>query len=268
MPPTCLLPRVIAFALTSAWLLGLADLAFAAEVEETIARIKPSIVAVGTFQRTRTPAFQFRGTGFAVADGTLVATNAHVLPAKLDADGQEQLVILLPVPAVDQRAGMQAQVRAARVLARDVPHDIAVLKIDGTPLSPLALGDSSLVREGRSVYFTGFPIGSVLGAHPATHRALVAAITPIAIPQGNASQLNAATLRRLAEGTFPVFQLDGTAYPGNSGSPVYEAESGAVVGVVNMVLVRATKETLLSQPSGITYAVPVEHLRALLATVR
>lgn len=251
-----------------AGLLAPADIASATDAEGTIARVKPSIVAVGTFERTRTPPFQFRGTGFAVADGTLIATNAHVLPAKLNAERQEQIAILLPARAGDGRSGMHAQVRAARPVARDDAHDIAVLKIDGAPLSPLALGESSTVREGRSVYFTGFPIGSVLGAHAATHRALVSAITPIAIPQGNAGQLNAATLRRLAEGTFPVFQLDGTAYPGNSGSPVYEAGSGMVIGIVNMVFVRATKESLLSQPSGITYAVPVEYLRELLATVR
>jgi S1-C subfamily serine protease len=65
-----------------------------------------------------------------------------------------------------------------------------------------------------------------------------------------------------------VFQLDGIAYPGNSGSPVFEARSGAVVAIVNMVLVRATKESLLSQPSGIAYAVPAEHLRALLSAHR
>jgi S1-C subfamily serine protease len=108
----------------------------------------------------------------------------------------------------------------------------------------------------------------VLGPYPATHRATIAAITPIAIPQGRAGQLSAATARRLAAKPFPVFQLDGTAYPGNSGSPVYEATDGAVIGIVNMVLVKATKETLLSQPSGIAYAVPAEHLRSLLHGVR
>jgi S1-C subfamily serine protease len=65
-----------------------------------------------------------------------------------------------------------------------------------------------------------------------------------------------------------VFQLDGTAYPGNSGSPLYDGETGAVLGVLNMVLVKATKESALAQPSGIAYAVPAEHLRALLARTR
>jgi serine protease Do len=236
------------------------------DVEETIARVKPSIVAVGTFERTRTPAFQFMGTGFIVGDGTLVVTNSHVLPAIVDADRRERLAILVPATRSVGLDGSSLEVREARPVARDVAHDLAVLKIDGAALPALPIGDSTSVREGRSVYFTGFPIGSVLGAHAATHRATVAAITPIAIPQRRAAELDATTARRLASGAFPVFQLDGTAYPGNSGSPVYEP-GGAVIGVVNMVLVRATKESLLSQPSGIAYAIPAEHVRALLATI-
>ena len=42
----------------------------------------------------------------------------------------------------------------------------------------------------------------------------------------------------------------------------------AVLGVINMVLVKATKESALTQPSGISYAIPAEHLRALLAKPR
>jgi len=106
----------------------------------------------------------------------------------------------------------------------------------------------------------------VLGLVPATHRGIVAAITPLAIPQAHAGDLDAAVVRRLGSGSgpFPVFQLDATAYPGNSGSPIYDPATGDVLGVVNMVFVKGTKEAALSQPSGITYAVPSTHLEALL----
>lgn len=236
-------------------------------VEQTIAKIKPSVVAVGTFERTRSPPFQFRGTGFVVGDGSLIATNAHVLPDSIDATRREQIAILIPA---EFREGVQPQVRVRAVTpaARDDAHDLALLRLDGPPMPALVIGDSSAVREGRAVYFTGFPIGSVLGAFAATHRATVAAITPIAIPQRRDAELRAATVHRLKLGAYPVFQLDGTAYPGNSGSPVFEARSGAVIGVINMVLVKATKESLLAQPSGIAYAIPAEHLRDLMATVR
>ena len=90
---------------------------------------------------------------------------------------------------------------------------------------------------------------------------MVSAITPIAIPQARSAELDSKVIRRLASGAFPVFQLDATAYPGNSGSPIYDPESGEVLGIVNMVFVKGTKETALTQPSGITYAVPSKHLK-------
>ena len=74
--------RILLAGLASALLPGRA--AVAASLSQSIARVKPSVIAVGTFQRTRSPAFAFRGTGFVVGDGTLVATNAHVLPVVLD----------------------------------------------------------------------------------------------------------------------------------------------------------------------------------------
>ena len=48
---------------------------------------------------------------------------------------------------------------------------------------------------------------------------MISAITPIAIPQARSAELDPKMIRRLTSGTFPVFQLDATAYPGNSGSP-------------------------------------------------
>jgi hypothetical protein len=45
---------------------------------------------------------------------------------------------------------------------------------------------------------------------------------------------------------------------------VYDPATGEVLGIVNMVFVKRTKESALTDPSGITYAVPANHLRALL----
>ena len=229
----------------------------------TIERVKRSVVAIGTFERTRTPPFEFRGTGFAVGDGTLIVTNSHVLPGALEPTRLEVIAILIPALGKGQ-----VQVREAKRLSVDPDSDLALLKIDGPALPSLRLRDSGTVREGQSVLFTGFPIGPVLGPYPATHRGMVSAISPIAIPQARSSELDAQVIRRLANGAYPVFQLDATAYPGNSGSPVYDPESGEVIGIVNMVFVKGTKEAVLTQPSGITYAVPSKHLQNLLDKAR
>lgn len=237
-------------------------LAAQAERTATIDRIKASVVAVGTFARTRSPQFQFLGTGFAVEDGTLVVTNAHVVPAILDPAKLEVLAVLIPILSNDAKD--QAQIREVKQIAVDPGSDLGVLKMSGAPLPALKVRASEGVKEGQEVFFTGYPIGAVLGPYPATHRGMISAITPIAIPQARAGDLDANTLKRLAKGPFPVFQLDATAYPGSSGSPLYDPESGDVIGVVNMVFVKTTKEAVLAQPSGITYAVPSSHLEELL----
>lgn len=237
-----------------------------AGVVETIQRVKGSVVAVGTFERTRSPQFQFLGTGFAVEDGSLIVTNAHVLARVLDPAQRETYAILIPQP--DKDDPNKAQVREATQVATDADSDLALLRISGPALPPLKLGQSADVKEGQEVFFTGYPIGAVLGPHPATHRAIIASVTPIAIPLPRAGELSPQTVRRLASGQYPVFQLDATAYPGNSGSPLYDAATGEVIGIVNKVFVQGTKEAALTQPSGITYAIPASHLRALLQRAR
>ncbi|MEO8739667.1 MAG: serine protease [Casimicrobiaceae bacterium] len=237
-----------------------------ADRSATIERNKGSVVAVGTFVRTRSPPFQFRGTGFAVGDGTLIVTNAHVLLPLVDPSKLESIAILIPMPAKDGKD--QVQVREAREVAVDKNSDLALLRISAPALPALKIRDSNGIREGQEVLFTGYPIGAVLGPFAATHRGMISAITPIAIPQGRAGDLDPATIRRLSGAAFPVFQLDATAYPGNSGSPVYDPDSGEVLGIINMVFVKGTKESALTQPSGITYAVPASRLQDLLKRSR
>jgi len=234
-----------------------------ADVIATIAQVKVSIVAVGTYEQTRSPRFQFRGTGFVVGDGTLIATNAHVLPDAIDSSRLEVISILVLGPERDK-----VTFREARRVAVDPGTDLALLKIDGSPLPALRIGNSDGVKEGREILFTGFPLGAALGPYPATHGGMVSAITPIAIPPARSTQLDPKLLQRLTIGSFPIFQLDATAYPGNSGSPVYDAATGEVVGVINMVFVKGTKESVLTQPSGITYAIPAKYLQDLVQKSR
>jgi serine protease Do len=232
----------------------------------TIAKVRASVVAVGTFSRTRTPQFQFLGTGFAVGDGTLIVTNAHVVPAVLDPAKMEVLAILVASPG---KSGTEmAEAREAKQIAVDPGSDLAVLRILAPALPALKVRGSEAVKEGQEVLFTGYPIGAILGLYPATHRGMISAISPIAIPQAKAGELDPHTLRRIAAGPFPIFQLDATAYPGNSGSPIYDPENGDVLGVINMVFVKGTKESALTQPSGITYAVPSSHIEELLKKSR
>ncbi len=223
-----------------------------------IDRVRPSIVGIGTLQTSRVPEVALFGTGFVVGDGRHIITNAHVVEKTLQGDRWEDLSVFIGV-------GPRPQVRRARKTAVDSRHDLALLEIAGDPLPPLQLGPIALAREGTKLAFTGFPIGAVLGLYPVTHQAMVSAITPIVAPKDTGGQLTAEVIARLRH-PFDVLQLDATAYPGNSGSPLFEQNSGKVVGVVNMVFVKETREDILAKPSGIAYAIPVRYVRIIAAT--
>ena len=239
------------------WLM--APLAALAGLEELIVAAKPGVVAVGVYSATNSPRFGFRGTGFVVGKGDMVVTNAHVLPDPLPTGEQGVLAIVTP------KGGAGQQMRNARLLGIDRAHDLALLHIEGAALPALPLADGSTpLREGMSVAIIGYPIGGVLGFTPVTHRGIVSSITGIVLPAPSSQALNAQAIKQLRQGSFDIYQLDATAYPGNSGSPVFDVASGQVVAVINMVLVKGSKESALTHPSGISYAIPVRFVIDLL----
>jgi len=127
----------------------------------------------------------------------------------------------------------------------------------------LTLADEKFRGDGTYVAFTGFPIGTVLGLYPVTHRGIIASTTPTVVPVQAAEQINLKMLKRMRN-PYLAYQLDATAYPGNSGSAMYDMKTGEVLGVINKVFVQATKEAVISNPSGITYAIPVKYLHQIL----
>lgn len=226
------------------------------ELVETITRIKPSIVGIGTLLPTRQPPGQLLGTGFVVGNGRQIVTNAHVVAKELALEKKEFLAVFIGSES-------HPEIRPATKTYLDEEHDLVLLEVAGTPLPTLRLASNQPVREGQRYAFTGFPIGGVLGLFPATHRGIISAITPIATPAFNANQLTRDKIQQLRT-PFQVFQLDATAYPGNSGSPLYNPATGVVVGVINKVFVKQGRESVLANPSGITYAIPVEYVAQLL----
>jgi serine protease Do len=240
--------------LAACWLAGPVQ---AGELTRTIATVKGSVVGVGTYLKTRSPATSFSGTGFIVDDGLSVITNAHVVPENLDTEKRETMGIVIA-------RGADIEFRPAVLVSIDRVHDLAHLRISGAALPALALGDSAGAVEGQDLAFTGFPLGMILGLHPATHRALLSAITPIVMPSLTSRALDVRAIAQLQRAPFSIFQLDGTAYPGNSGSPVYDPATGAVLAVINMTFVKGLKENAVSHPSGIAYAIPANFVRDLL----
>jgi len=251
---------LLATAAAGGW--GVARAAGAADLPGLIATSKLSVLPVGTYSATGSPRFEFRGTGFVVGDGSLVATNFHVLPEAAEVDSGPQMAVL------GSRVGGETPVRRARVVATDRLRDLVLLQIEGAPMTPLPLADSGAAREGLGIALMGFPIGGTLGYSVVTHRGIIASLTTVALPAPTARQLDQRAVSRLREGNFEVLQLDATAYPGNSGGPVIDIDSGLVLGVVNQVLVKGSRESALSSPTGITYAIPVRLLRELITELQ
>lgn len=228
-------------------------------LSDLISASRASVCAIGTFNPLDSPRFSFRGSGFMVGATGLVATCWHVLPDLAASARAGVATLAIGLPSVD---GMQ--VIEAEVAGVDRVKDLAVLKPRQRLPGGLTLAEQPVMREGADIALLGFPIGGTLGYRLVTHRGIVASIVASSLPGASARQLDEGAVSRLREGSFELLQLDATAYPGNSGGPVVDVESGHVVGLVDMVLVKGNRESALSSPTGITYAVPVRYLKELL----
>jgi S1-C subfamily serine protease len=221
---------------------------------DLIEKITPSVVGIAMFTPLESNSANLLGTGFVVGNGRYVVTNYHVVAKELDTTIVQSYVAMVG-------EGSLIRTKKLDLLAIDPVHDLAILTLQ-EPMPALPLGAEDFLRAGSSVFFTGYPLGAVLGLFPATHTGTIAAVAPDINPARNANQLTIDMLSRLRT-PFMIYQLDATAYPGNSGSPVFARETGEVIGVINKVFVQAGKEAAITNPSGISYAIPVRHLKKL-----
>lgn len=230
----------------------------AASLSEVIAELRPGVVGVGTFQAIRQPQIKFVGTGFGVSDGQHIITNFHVVSGFSELAEKEYPVVLAG-------EGQSIEIFPAEIQASDEDHDLALLSISGGTVMPLKLAPSvRFSAAGTPVATTGFPLGSVLGLYPVSHTGIVSSVAPNLIPQRHAGDLSPRIVRSKR---FMTYVLDLTAYPGNSGSPVYLAETGEVIAVVNRVFIQGTRENAVLTPSGISYAIPVKFVHRILEGV-
>lgn len=230
--------------------------AHAHDLSDLVARVKPSIALVGSYSATDSPRFNFFGTGFVVRDGNSLVTCAHVLQVDANPNAARTLAIQVWTDG-------RWEHRIVKSVAKDALRDLSVLSFDGAPVPALILADGDSVREGQDVLTVGFPIGGALGFSPVAHRGMVAARTTSVPAAARAGSLNERAIAQMRQGGFEVYQLDMTAYPGNSGGPLVNVTTGEVIGVVSIGLLKSSREYALSNPSGITYAVPAHWLKAL-----
>jgi serine protease Do len=167
-------------------------------------------------------------TGFVVHPDGYLVTNAHVVEGSV---------------RVEVEIGEDEQRVPARVVGRDEPSDIALLKIDvGRPLPILTLGDSDRVQIAEWILVIGNPFGLAqsvtAGIVSHTGRADV-------VPAGR-------------DGYYDFIQTDASINPGNSGGPIVNLR-GEVIGIATAI--NATGQ-------GIGFAVPINMAKEILGQLR
>jgi S1-C subfamily serine protease len=148
------------------------------------------------------------GTGFVLDVEGHIVTNNHVITIDSGEPAQKITVTLSD--------GRQFQ---ARIVGRDAPTDLAVLKIDADGLTPVDLGSSAGLQVGESVVAIGNALD--LPGGPTVTQGVVSA-------KGRLIQEN--------EVTIPdAIQTDASINPGNSGGPLVNMR-GQVVGITTAVI--------------------------------
>jgi putative serine protease PepD len=201
----------------------------AASVSSVAQRVLPSVVNISVETATEAGV----GSGFVIREDGYIVTNNHVIEAA--ADGGTIEVELSGEDTVE-----------AEIVGRDVPYDIAVLKVDRDGLAALTFGKSADLLVGQEVVAVGAP----LGLDRSVTAGIVSALNrPVTTGQGDqASFINA-------------IQTDAAINPGNSGGPLVDL-AGRVVGVNSAIA--QIPDVMVGGPSGsigLGFAIPSDQVR-------
>lgn len=153
------------------------------------------------------------GSGFIISADGYVLTNAHVV------EGADEVFVTL----TDKREFK------AKIIGSDRRTDVAVVKIDGTNLPRLTMGDSSKLRVGEWV----IAIGSPFGLDNTVTAGIISAKS------------------RDTGDYLPLIQTDVAVNPGNSGGPLINMR-GEVIGINSQIYSRS------GGYMGISFAVPID----------
>src|SRR6516225_11330982 len=155
------------------------------------------------------------GSGFIVNSDGYILTNTHVV-----ANAEEVTVRL-----TDRREF------PAKVIGADERTDVAVIKINGTNLPIVKLGDPSRIKPGQWVLAIGSPFGFENSA-----TAGIISATSRSVP---------------GENYVPFIQTDVPVNPGNSGGPLFNL-AGEVIGINSQIFSRT------GGFMGVSFAIPID----------
>lgn len=198
------------------------------DFSDTASKVLPSVVSVDNLQAQTnfwTDQTSIRkaatGSGVILTSTGVIVTNNHVV------SGAAEVRVRLS----DKRVFM------AKVIGTDKRADLAVLKIDGTNLTPIQMGDSDKMRPGQWVMAVGNPLDFA-----ETVSVGVVSNTSRTLPTQNGGVL------------VHAIQTDAAINPGNSGGALTD-EQGRLIGI-NSAISSPTGSSI-----GIGFAIPVNRVR-------
>lgn len=131
-----------------------------------------------------------------------------------------------------------------RKMGEPIPgKDIAILKLDGTNLPTVTLGDDTLLRTGDKVYAMGYPAVATLSEA----LNVAQAIQEPTLTQGMISA------KKEMAGGWSILQTDAAIHGGNSGGPLFN-EAGEVIGVNTFGMIDSDSGAMVS---GMNFAIPI-----------
>ena len=164
-----------------------------------------------------------QGSGFIIDKEGHVLTNFHVI-----ADARQIEVTL-----------HNRKKYKATIVGTDRSHDLAVVQIKASDLTPMVLGDSRNLQVGQKVY----AIGNPFGLSGTLTRGIVSSIRSVQEPDGMTID--------------EAIQTDAAINPGNSGGPLLNWH-GEVIGINTMIA------SNVGQSAGIGFAIPINTAKAVL----
>jgi S1-C subfamily serine protease len=164
-----------------------------------------------------------QGSGFIIDKDGHIITNYHVI-----ADAR----------TVDVTLHNRKKYRAT-VVGTDRAHDLAVIQIKASDLTPMVLGDSRHLQVGQKVY----AIGNPFGLSGTLTSGIVSSIRSVQEPDGMTID--------------EAIQTDAAINPGNSGGPLLNLH-GEVIGINTMIA------SSVGQSAGIGFAIPINTAKAVL----
>jgi serine protease Do len=225
-------------------------------IVEATHRVIPSVVSVNVIRRERVAPrsiwdfwdfgnYGFErevaglGSGFAIAGGGYVLTNAHVVEGAVE-------IVVSTIDGSDHPAEM---------VGIDQLSDLALLKVDAELPVP-QFGDSDNLVTGEPAIAIGNPFGYLLSnVEPTVTAGVISGVGRHIIPSAFTQEGDAGTIYA------DMIQTDASINPGNSGGPLVNAE-GQVIGINSAIFSRS------GGSQGLGFAIPINRARRIAEQLR